>query len=260
MIRVATDSNSDGDDDDVSSLLYWQWGVVLYMASFVGDLFDGWAARKLDQTSSYGSVLDMVTDRCATMGFLFILALEFSHSPVKGNRILAPWSQVSACLGLALLDIASHWFQMYASLAVSTAHHKSEKGNEGRHFLVQWFYKYYWFFGYLCVGTEFSYILVYIQCQLDQTSTNPLTLLGLLPLSLFLVQRLVSIALSICLPACFLKQLVNVAQLCSACHAIAVYDAQLHNHQKRTWAMSQEPQPPQSQSMMQDRGTTKKDA
>ena len=52
--------------------------TCLYLGSFVGDLFDGWAARKLDQCSIMGGLLDMITDRCATLGFLFILSGDYA--------------------------------------------------------------------------------------------------------------------------------------------------------------------------------------
>ncbi|KAA8545425.1 hypothetical protein F0562_020209 [Nyssa sinensis] len=51
---------------------------------FVCDALDGWFARKLNQVSTFGAVLDMVTDR---PGFTFV--------------------------SLLALDIASHWLQMY---------------------------------------------------------------------------------------------------------------------------------------------------
>ena len=57
---------------------YWFLAVLLYIGSFVGDLFDGWAARKLDQCSVMGGLLDMVTDRCATLGFLYILSGDYA--------------------------------------------------------------------------------------------------------------------------------------------------------------------------------------
>ena len=49
----------------------------MYIASFVGDLFDGMAARKFNQSSSFGGLLDMITDRCATLGLLFVLMGEY---------------------------------------------------------------------------------------------------------------------------------------------------------------------------------------
>jgi CDP-diacylglycerol--inositol 3-phosphatidyltransferase len=57
---------------------YWPLAVFLYTGSFVGDLFDGWAARKMDQCSVMGGLLDMVTDRCATLGFLYVLSGEYA--------------------------------------------------------------------------------------------------------------------------------------------------------------------------------------
>ena len=51
--------------------------IILYVSSFVGDLFDGMAARKFNQCSEFGGMLDMVTDRCATLGLFFILSGEY---------------------------------------------------------------------------------------------------------------------------------------------------------------------------------------
>jgi len=39
--------------------------TILYSLSCLLDAFDGWAARSLGQTSKFGAVLDMVTDRYA---------------------------------------------------------------------------------------------------------------------------------------------------------------------------------------------------
>lgn len=47
------------------------------MYSFAADLFDGMAARRFNQCSSFGGMLDMVTDRCSTLGLLFILYGEY---------------------------------------------------------------------------------------------------------------------------------------------------------------------------------------
>ena len=37
------------------------------------------AARKFDQTSTFGGLMDMVTDRCSTTGLLCVLVREFAH-------------------------------------------------------------------------------------------------------------------------------------------------------------------------------------
>jgi hypothetical protein len=59
----------------------WVVAIICYLASFVGDLFDGMAARKFDQCSSFGGLIDMVTDRCSTTGLLCVLSQEFSDQP-----------------------------------------------------------------------------------------------------------------------------------------------------------------------------------
>jgi CDP-diacylglycerol--inositol 3-phosphatidyltransferase len=42
---------------------HYQWFFVFYALSQLLDAFDGYAARLLDQSTEYGAVLDMVTDR-----------------------------------------------------------------------------------------------------------------------------------------------------------------------------------------------------
>jgi CDP-diacylglycerol--inositol 3-phosphatidyltransferase len=190
----------------------WLLAVILYVSNFVGDLVDGWAARRFNQCSSFGGVLDMVTDRCSTAGLLFVLAGEYAAVDAS---LPLPLFRITF-LTLMLLDISSHWVQMHSSLALG-AHHKSEAGNADKNILVQWFYKYYWFFGYLCVGAEFTYILLYVRLHIknEHVLTNALRLF-----------------LMACIPGCMAKQAVNVAQLSSSCHAIAKNDAQVANKKK----------------------------
>ena len=73
----------------------WFLALWLYIASFVGDLFDGLAARKFDQCSTYGGLLDMVTDRCATAGLLFILAGEYDAALVGSTYVAGLYRLVS---------------------------------------------------------------------------------------------------------------------------------------------------------------------
>lgn len=60
----------------------WITAIILYVSSFVGDLFDGMAARKFNQCSLFGGLLDMVTDRCSTAGLLCALSHEHSERPI----------------------------------------------------------------------------------------------------------------------------------------------------------------------------------
>lgn len=192
---------------------FWLLGILLYLMNFVGDLIDGWAARKCNQCSSFGGVLDMVTDRCSTAGLLFLLAGEYG--PVDAE-LLFPVYRISFLL-LMLLDVSSHWVQMHSTLALGV-HHKSAEGNKGKNFLVRWFYKYYWFFGYLCVGAEFTYMLLYAHLHMPVTSTTSVV-----------ISTGLKILLAACIPGCVMKQFVNIAQLASSCRAIAQHDADLAN-------------------------------
>jgi CDP-diacylglycerol--inositol 3-phosphatidyltransferase len=88
--------------------------VLLYLTNFIGDLVDGWAARRWRQTSSFGGVLDMITDRCGTAGFLFVLAGEYQqyyyHDHDNHHHLASLFRLLF--LSLMLLDISSHWVQV----------------------------------------------------------------------------------------------------------------------------------------------------
>ena len=49
---------------------------VLYAVSFVLDAADGYAARKYDQSSHFGSYLDMITDRIGTLALLVVTGIS----------------------------------------------------------------------------------------------------------------------------------------------------------------------------------------
>ncbi|OEL26688.1 CDP-diacylglycerol--inositol 3-phosphatidyltransferase 1 [Dichanthelium oligosanthes] len=76
--------------------------AILYFISFVLDGVDGWFARKFNQASTFGAVLDMVTDRVSTACLLALL-----------SQFYRPGLVFLILLGL---DITSHWFQMYRSV------------------------------------------------------------------------------------------------------------------------------------------------
>jgi CDP-diacylglycerol--inositol 3-phosphatidyltransferase len=96
-------------------------------------------------------------------------------------------------------------------------HHKSAEGNLKSFALVRWYYSYYYFFGYCCVGTEFTYVAVYILARLNSLNQYDKIRIGC------------KYFLMISTPACITKQIVNVSQLCSACHAVAADDAAQKN-------------------------------
>lgn len=84
--------------------------VLFYSISQGLDAFDGMAARKYNQCTKFGSVLDMVCDRASDAVILAILGgLYPSFSWIFYGDII--------------LDLTSHWYQMYASL-LGGEHHK----------------------------------------------------------------------------------------------------------------------------------------
>ena len=103
-------------------------------------------------------------------------------------------------------------------------HHKAATTLKGRNFLIRWFYKYYWFFAYCCVFTEFSYIGLYVLAFVPKAS---LSVFGAFDVTLWHVVHYV------CLPACICKQAVNLAQLWAAAYSMAEDDAATANKKQQ---------------------------
>jgi CDP-diacylglycerol--inositol 3-phosphatidyltransferase len=175
----------------------WKITVISYLLAFCGDVVDGFVARAFNQCSNYGGILDMVTDRVSTCGLLVILTHFYEN-------------YTFVFIMLIVLDISSHWFHV---LSVQK-HHKSDEALVDRNVFLRWYYGIYPLFGYCCVGTEVFYVCLYVL----HFYTNPL---------------LRQICYFGCLPACIMKQLVNVVQLISASYAIAEQDAHDFNENNR---------------------------
>ncbi|KAH9648445.1 CDP-diacylglycerol--inositol 3-phosphatidyltransferase 1 [Citrus sinensis] len=111
---------------------------VLCAFSFVCDAIDGWCARKFNQVSTFGAVLDMVTDRISTACLLVILSQVYRPGLVF--------------VSLLALDIGSHWLQMYSTFLTGKTSHKDVKDS------TNWLFKAYYgnrmFMGYCCVACE----------------------------------------------------------------------------------------------------------
>lgn len=58
------------------------WGLVILLVAAISDLFDGWIARKFNQTSDLGAALDPIADKLmhvATLLSLVIIGLHCQH-------------------------------------------------------------------------------------------------------------------------------------------------------------------------------------
>ncbi len=87
---------------------------ILYSISCLLDALDGYAARYFEQSTRFGAVLDMVTDRCTTACLLVFLSTAFPRFAILFQ-------------GLISLDLASHYMQMYASAMRGSSHKDVDK-------------------------------------------------------------------------------------------------------------------------------------
>lgn len=100
---------------------------LLYSISCLLDAADGVAARHFDQSTRFGAVLDMVTDRCTTSCLLVFLASAFPR-----------WSLIFQ--GLISLDLASHYMHMYATLTMGNKGQSHKKIAEDKNWLLRQYY------------------------------------------------------------------------------------------------------------------------
>ncbi|CAE6521904.1 unnamed protein product [Rhizoctonia solani] len=98
--------------------------TLLYGVSALLDAVDGQAARALGQTSKFGAVLDMVTDRCATSCLLCYLSSRYT-------------SYAAIFQMLITLDFSSHYMHMYSSLVTGSKSHKAVTSDVSR---ILWYY------------------------------------------------------------------------------------------------------------------------
>jgi CDP-diacylglycerol--inositol 3-phosphatidyltransferase len=100
---------------------------ALYSFSCLLDALDGVLARKFNQSTRFGAVLDMVTDRCTTTCLLVFLS---TAKPA--------YSMVFQCL--ISLDLASHYTHMYATLVMGGSGLSHKDAPSSRNWLMNLYY------------------------------------------------------------------------------------------------------------------------
>lgn len=100
---------------------------LLYSVSCLLDALDGYAARYFSQSTTFGAVLDMVTDRCTTACLLVFLSSAWPR-----------WAIIFQ--GLICLDMASHYMHMYATLSMGGSSQSHKKIDATRSWVL---YQYY---------------------------------------------------------------------------------------------------------------------
>ena len=169
--------------------------VLAYSASQLLDALDGYAARALNQSSMFGAVLDMVTDRVSSNILLMVLAV------IYGKEYFSLFAL------LASLDYSSHWFSMYASVYVGATSHKAM--TPSRPWLLRMYYGSKLFLFLCCVSQEVSFLSLYVlQASPGGTQFD------------FACTSFAQGALLASGPLTLLKQIINVVQLVDASQMI----------------------------------------
>ncbi|KAJ3021705.1 CDP-diacylglycerol-inositol 3-phosphatidyltransferase [Thoreauomyces humboldtii] len=121
---------------------------ALYSISCLLDAADGNAARYFKQTSRFGAVLDMVTDRSTTSCLLVYLSLTFPRLTLLFQTLIA-------------LDLSSHYLQMYSSLILGAGSHKNVDPKKTSWLLRQYYTNNLVLF-LVCAGNELFFISLYL--------------------------------------------------------------------------------------------------
>ncbi|PWN45960.1 CDP-diacylglycerol--inositol 3-phosphatidyltransferase [Ceraceosorus guamensis] len=205
--------------------------TLLYGVSCLLDAADGVAARRLGQSTKFGAVLDMVTDRCTTSCLLCFLTTAYPRCAILFQALIT-------------LDFSSHYIHMYSSLVTGSTSHKVV--NEDVSKLLRHYYSQRWLFFY-CAGNELFFVCLYLldfyptplglepswflaplpsSLQLHLTRLAVDQPKGAVGLAFALVRRTTwpQIAALVTLPICAAKQLFNALQFWKAAKVLVGID------------------------------------
>ncbi|KAL2157818.1 hypothetical protein VTH06DRAFT_5087 [Thermothelomyces fergusii] len=123
--------------------------TLLYSVSCLLDALDGYAARYFEQSTRFGAVLDMVTDRCTTSCLLVFLSSAFPR-----------WAIVFQ--GLIALDFSSHYMHMYATLAMGGRETSHKNVDKSRSRILSLYYTNKTVLFVACLLNEAFFIALYL--------------------------------------------------------------------------------------------------
>lgn len=118
-----------------------------YIISVLLDALDGHAARKFNQSTKFGAMLDQLTDRCGTMGLLVTLSYFYPKYMF--------WFQISMAI-----DVSCHWFYLHTSLLQGKTSHKFIDMNENP--IMHIYYTNRTVLGFMCLFNELFYAALYL--------------------------------------------------------------------------------------------------
>ncbi|CAL3963314.1 hypothetical protein PZA11_000974 [Diplocarpon coronariae] len=122
---------------------------LLYSISCLLDALDGYAARYFEQSTRFGAVLDMVTDRCTTACLLVFLSSAWPR-----------WALLFQ--GLISLDLASHYVHMYATLIMGGTETSHKKVDKSRSYILNLYYTNKTVLFLFCALNEVFFIALYL--------------------------------------------------------------------------------------------------
>lgn len=172
--------------------------VFFYGSSQLMDMLDGHLARKYDQCSKFGAVLDMVLDRASNSMFFVLLGTLYPR-----------WAFVFGAL--ALLDLCSHWTVMYSAVLLGK-HHKERKNP-----LLRFYYRPL-VLASLCAGNEGTWMSLFLIASLPGSSSTAACAFT------SVIVTVSYVLLAVCAPMSALKQVISVVQWAEACNDLAELD------------------------------------
>jgi len=192
------------------SLVFMKWHpkycTTLYCVSCLLDALDGAAARRLGQTSQFGAILDMVTDRCTTSALICYLCVAYPKYVVVFQLLVS-------------LDLASHYMHMYSTLHSGASSHK-KVGSQSK--LLKLYYTNTNVLFTVCAANELFFVGLYL-CSFPLKTPPYLGYYQGVPLS---YATIITVAT---FPLWALKQFLNIVQMQQAALSLAKGDAQLAN-------------------------------
>ncbi|KAI6085097.1 CDP-alcohol phosphatidyltransferase-domain-containing protein [Hypoxylon rubiginosum] len=122
---------------------------LLYSISCLLDALDGYAARYFQQSTKFGAVLDMVTDRCTTSCLLVFLSSAFPRWAIIFQSLIS-------------VDFASHYVHMYATLAMGGSDTSHKNVDKSRSWLLNLYYTNKTVLFLCCALNELFFIALYL--------------------------------------------------------------------------------------------------
>ena len=177
--------------DPITAMLFYALGQGM-------DAIDGVAARHFNQVSKLGSTLDMLTDRMGTAVLFIVLAQLYPEY----------WGFFAF---LIVLDIVSHWVQMYASLSCGKTTHKGSTNA-----MLNFYYTFPYALLVFCVFNEAFVICMYLMAHYNHW--------------------VITTAAIISFPIFVAKQFMNFVQLYECCETLNKLDVQMIEEKKKKTA------------------------